>query len=85
MLEGFPQSQEDIDKINEELKKANVNKCFEPYYAITLQASDADIIHKRQFTFVDAENGAVTNEYDRKEIIFNGKKATSRNFSAIRN
>ena len=26
VLEGFPQSQEDIDKINEELKKANVNK-----------------------------------------------------------
>ena len=52
VLEGFPQSQEDIDKINEELKKANVNKCFEPYYAITVQASDADILHKRQSTFV---------------------------------
>ena len=70
VLEGYPRTKEDVDKINEELKKAGVTKGFEPYDIIVLHASDADLAQKRLLTKLDMENGNITSEYDRKEIIF---------------
>ena len=69
-MEGYPRTKEDVDKINEELKKAGVTKGFEPYDIIVLHASDADLAQKRLLTKLDVENGNITSEYDRKEIIF---------------